>query len=422
MPKVWIVSAIAILALTFYLIFGFSTSLIPQLFSQFRTTAPSLDAFLVAGNLAQGEQEFRQWLQVRPNDDKARFSLATIQLVRSGERLSQALYRYGLKLDRANFLFPLFNLPIPVNPQPQQITYSDLDQLLQNLNADLEQVRQTLAMIKDQQVKLPLQLGLIKMDLDGDGKFAEKEVLWQVFRAVTGNRVTPQQAQNFLITFDYGDVLWLRGYTHIFSGLLNVLLSCDRREIFSRTAHLFFAKPDTPHSFLLTHEDNLSDARVIDFFAALHLLRFPITQPAKMASAMQNFQATLTLSRASWQAILAETDDDREWLPNPKQKAIFPDIRISQEMIDSWISATQEGEELLAGRKLVPFWRTDPQGRGINLKRVFTAPQTLDLILWVQGTAATPYLERGRLTDQRVWDQLLRVFGGDLLAFGWWFN
>lgn len=38
MRKVWLISVIAILALTLYLIFGFSSSLIPQLFSQSRTT------------------------------------------------------------------------------------------------------------------------------------------------------------------------------------------------------------------------------------------------------------------------------------------------------------------------------------------------------------------------------------------------
>jgi len=64
---------------------------------------------------------------------------------------------------------------------------------------------------------------------------------------------------------------------------------------------------------------------------------------------------------------------------------------------------------LLAGRKLVPFWRTDPQGWGINLKWVFTAPQTCDLNFVVQGASATPYL-KGYGISLRVWRRTVGVW------------
>ena len=39
------------------------------------------------------------------------------------------------------------------------------------------------------------------------------------------------------------------------------------------------------------------------------------------------------------------------------------------------------------------------EAQGVNLRRVFTEPQsTFDVIEWVQGTAATPYLEYGSVT------------------------
>jgi hypothetical protein len=96
-------------------------------------------------------------------------------------------------------------------------------------------------------------------------------------------------------------------------------------------------------------------------------------------------------------------------------------IPVKPEMIDSWLEFVDESEALLAGKRLVPFWRGNDK-RGINLRRVFTEPRPLDLVLWVQGTAATPYLEEGTMTKPEVWTRMKRVFGGEFIGFAIWFN
>ena len=64
-----------------------------------------------------------------------------------------------------------------------------------------------------------------------------------------------------------------------------------------------------------------------------------------------------------------------------------------------------------------------PGGRALRrYRRVFTEPREFDLILWIQGTAAAPYLERGERTTPEVWDRLRRVFGGEFIGFALWFN
>ena len=120
-------------------------------------------------------------------------------------------------------------------------------------------------------------------------------------------------------------------------------------------------------------------------------------------------------------AIQAETDDDAEWLPNSKQAGVIPGVRVTQAMIDGWHEFLDELEAILQGEKLVPYWRVH-DGRGINLKRVFTEPKTLDLVLWVQGTAAAPYLEEGELTQAETWTRLNRLFQGQFIGFAVWFN
>jgi hypothetical protein len=96
-------------------------------------------------------------------------------------------------------------------------------------------------------------------------------------------------------------------------------------------------------------------------------------------------------------------------------------------MIDAWRETLDEAEQVIQGKKLIPFWRGEPDGRGVNLRRAFTEPRTFDPIEWVQGTAAVPYLEKGPLTkfaDSDLVNRLDKAFGGrvNLIGFGFWFN
>ena len=50
----------------------------------------------------------------------------------------------------------------------------------------------------------------------------------------------------------------------------------------------------------------------------------------------------LAASRHSWSLILAESDDDREWLPNPRQTNVAIGQRVSQQQIDAWMMALDE--------------------------------------------------------------------------------
>jgi hypothetical protein len=86
-------------------------------------------------------------------------------------------------------------------------------------------------------------------------------------------------------------------------------------------------------------------------------------------------------------------------------------------------------ERILQGERLLPFWRgkADERERGVNLRKVFTDPPAhLDVMRWVQGSAATPYLEKGTITtlaDPRTLARLDRTFGGfNFFGFAVWFN
>ena len=144
------------------------------------------------------------------------------------------------------------------------------------------------------------------------------------------------------------------------------------------------------------------------------MMRLPIKEPARTKAALAHLEAAVAQAKEMWKYILAETDDDNEWIPNPRQTGVMG-VKVTQEMVDAWLETLDEADQILKGKKLIPFWRGKEDGRGVNLRRVFTEPRTFDAIEWVQGTAATPYLEKGPLTklaDPRMGDRLNKAFGG----------
>jgi hypothetical protein len=386
---------------------------------------PLVEKYLQDGKLADGEKALLAAVRDDPKDDQVRFGLGALQFVRTVEHLGQSLQRYGLRSERGQGLgVPFLRLPVPTNAKPEIITYPAVRKIFQDLIDDLRKAEATLAEVRDEKVRLPLRVGLIRLDLAGNGKASER--FSTILSRILGGAKDAAKDKDWLVVFDRGDVAWLRGYCHLLMALAEVALAHDGQELFDCTAHVFFAKVETPHKFLAALPDDegglldIGGFNIADLIAFVHLVRMPVKEPERMKSALAHLERMLALSKESWKFILAETDDDHEWLPNPKQKGVSG-IPVRQEMVDSWLDFVGEAEALLAGKRLVPFWRGNEK-RGVNLRRVFTEPRTLDLVLWVQGTAATPYLEEGPLTKPEVWDRLQRVFGGELIGFAVWFN
>lgn len=382
-----------------------------------------MESYLTQGELTRGEAAAAAELRRQPQDSQLQFGLGVIQFFRAVEGLGQGLYTYGVRSERGQQLqIPFLRLPLPVNPEPRTATYPALRTVLGDFQTRLRQAEATLATIKDEQVKLPLRVGAIQLDLTGAGN-GKQNLSAILARYFGGGRAV--STEKLFVVFDRGDVAWLRGYCHLLLALTDIALAYDGQELFDCTGQVFFHKIETPHRFLNERQksrvfDVGDGLDLVDLISFIHLLRLPLKEPARMQTALGHLEQMLTLSRESWKSIQAETDDDYEWLPNPKQKGALG-VPIRQEMIDSWLAFVDEAEQLLQGKRLAPFWRGN-QERGVNLRRVFTEPRTFDLVLWVQGTAATPYLEQGPLTRPEVWGRLQQVFQGQFFGFAIWFN
>lgn len=89
------------------------------------------------------------------------------------------------------------------------------------------------------------------------------------------------------------------------------------------------------------------------------------------------------------------------------------------DQIVAWMEVLDEVEALLDGTKLMPHWRFN---KGVNMRRVFDEPTPFDLILWITGPSAFPYLEDGPVLTSRRWNDIIRAFDGQFGSYAIWFN
>jgi hypothetical protein len=215
------------------------------------------------------------------------------------------------------------------------------------------------------------------------------------------------------------------------------VLAHNWQDHFERSAILFYPRAVTPYTWMHneTQESvtSFNFISILDVIAFLHCINYECSEPARMKNSLLHLESMITCSRRSWELIEAETDDDREWLPHAGQTSIMGSLRMTQQIIAGWKDVLDEFEMILAGKKLLPFWRGiagSPINRpqqfntklGINVRRIFLEPGRFDLALWAHGSGLQKYVEEGDLTSPDDWRKFNRAFGGRFWNFAIWIN
>lgn len=396
-------------------------------------TDPVVDAVVGrvgSGTFSEGIGVLEAIVAAEPGDDQARFALGLVRALRGFEILGQAGYRYGLSRNLARLTGPFFPLAaaVPENPAPEPVRLEDLRAAVLAAMAEAKAADAALAGI-DGDFELRADIFALRLDLNADGKAGEDEALGAMLRR--GRVLVRGEGRRVLeelpVDFDRGDAEWLRGYCHLTMAAGEVMLAHDPSELFAKAGHVMFPKNESEHGYLKTgrspfeRESGFLGVDPIDLISMIHLIDFQVSEPERMGRAREHLLAAIGHSRAMWAFYDAETDDRDEWVPNPKQTAAFPRAVMDDDMRSVWLRFLDDAEAVLEGRVLLPFWRGNGE-RGVNAKRVFTEPHGFDLILWIQGTAAEPYLEKGDQLDMRIWRDLEAVFDERTFRHMFWLN
>lgn len=393
-----------------------------------KNKTPLVESYLIEGKTEAGKLAVIEAMSQNPNDDSLRFSLGVTQFIQTIERFAQDISYYGLRgTSDEGIQAPFLRIRLKPNQTSHPISYQNFRQIFERVQTGLAQSDETLSKITDEKVQLRLRWGLIRLDLNGDGEPSDEEMLWRLYQRITRNEEFGQEdAENFSIKFDRGDVHWLRGYCNLIGSLCQMFLAYDSQQWFESSGHIVFAKVVSPYDFL-TRGQRLrkigsEEIDVTDLIAAIHNIHWEVKEPERLKTALQNLENVVEQSKISWNFIMAETDDDCEWLPNPRQTGVIPNVRVTEEMVKTWGEMMNQSGKILRGELLVPFWRGDRGEYGVNLRKVFLEPRTFDLVTWVQGTSAQPYLEKGHLAKGDAWKNVRDVFGNRYIGFAAWFN
>lgn len=371
-------------------------------------------------------------------------------------------------------MLPFLRFPVPANPAPQPFSAEAFHDLLTRFDARLADSATTLAAVPRTSFGLRLDLDSVRLDLNADGVAQEDEKLATILARVAyldeGTYLRP-------VTFDSGDLPWLEGYAHLLQGITDILLAHDLTQTVDQTFAAAFPDSPLPSAPLasaqkaqaelaaamrdagkcdydrarglrfnedysrrdpatLTPEErqyvrdyetctSLSDSAAYggigDLVAFVHLMHWPVTDADRLKASRQHFLKMIGLSRESWTLILAETDNDHEWVPNPHQFGPFPNLRVTDQTVAGWMEFLDQAQGVLEGRLLIPHWRWD-DAHGVNIARLFEEPRTFDPILLIAGVGAIPYIETGPLAAGSTLDTAMGLVDGGFLAYFLWFN
>ena len=225
----------------------------------------------------------------------------------------------------------------------------------------ISQAREALERVNARAPLFVVAPGTWAIDLDGDGEVSlqERYFFWTPKADVEMSffdRAHSEDAYHALyqapvVKVDQSDVLWALAYCNFAEAALNLLLSYD------------FA-PEKGAGVVLVDRARVSGV-------AYRRLRDGIRTSIRLR-----------------QALLAETDDDHEWIANPRQKNTSFPLRMDEQTFATWGSVLAELDKLLEGKALLGG-RVDagarrgpvdltfgvcPPGSGIDLRALFTTP------------------------------------------------
>jgi hypothetical protein len=268
-----------------------------------------------------------------------------------------AIARYGSALEAARYDVFAFD--------GNKKTGKDFTAGLTALAAELEKAQGHLAAAaKDP--KFSLELCVACMTVDGHMPLVPRG-LFEIERDKQGNEL-PEDDKRRRPTyrFDYGDLAWARAMLSYQQGLVNLGLAYDWTWIDQ------FTKDDS-------HDDESKMPGKITI---------KLADAKKVAKAREQLLAGLAASDEARLAYLAETDDDREWVPSPKQKSYAAPLAVDAALYQTWEDVVLDVRSLVAGETGIAFralWQVfgekEPPPGFIDLGAMLAKPKDIVLEL-----------------------------------------
>jgi hypothetical protein len=214
------------------------------------------------------------------------------------------------------------------------------------LLAKLDEVDRDLAVVAaDPNFSLELCLACWEHDWNRNGQIDDRDrKMFEIeFDGQGGEIAESDPRRRPTYRFDVGDAEWARAMIAFQRAGVELILAYKWNELDKLFANLF-SKPKGKMTIHLADKDRVRHARELILFGLDHAERCR-------------------------SAYLAETDDDREWVPNPKQKNYAMPLEVDNELYDTWKGVLGDVRRMLESKE------------GISLREAQSVAEVDDITL-----------------------------------------
>lgn len=209
------------------------------------------------------------------------------------------------------------------------------------------------------QISLELCVACMDIDWNQNGRVDQMDLtLFAVERDAFDHSIDendPRRRPTFRL--DHGDVIWAQAFVSFHLAVLNLVTAYDLSEI----------------PLFINNQNKF--------------IRFKLLHPEQITAAQNHILQGLSYSLAARQAYLAETDDDREWLPNPVQKDHPIPLEVTTEFYETWELVATDLQKVFSGEESISVaalaqlgnhqWENPPRGF-FNVGKLFTNAKDLE--------------------------------------------
>lgn len=354
--------------------------------------------------------------------DEERFAVAGLEFLNALSQAYQLRWEVGMPRD-IDMMFGMAGR-LPENDTTRNLDPAEITALLSNTLDAMERARTALAGIpEDSDFGLVLRFGDLWIDLDRDGKRAEYEDFAEMVGVtIWGWRWMSQTERPPLpeIRLDVADAAWLSAYTHMIAGSTEMILAYDPEPSIARVLEAKSVLRGAPEPG--GRQRNFES--FVDLFAIIDGTLRHEPAVARTVAARDHFLAMVAENRIFWTRVAAETDNDREWIPNDAQVSATG-IPFPKGIGANWQRVLADAEGLLTGKLAAPYWdvegfvmgNPDSASIGIDISRMFTEPRPIDLVGWIQGWGALPYLSDAPLVTSANMQRFEMLVSGQAPLF-----
>ncbi len=351
------------------------------------------------------------------------FALGAVHFLRGIEKTLQTRWQYNATLDDLDI--PVLRLPVEPNPNAMPFRADLITDIFAELLTDMNASREALAAVNGE-VALRINLQDLWFDINMNEVRDPNEGIMEIGAASVMSRGQLRNIElmptNIKVQFDTADVAWLAAYTHLISGISELVLAFDPTEAISLVMQSaadmdeFRGRPFTQNGFFL----GTNEARWIDQFAMVYGALNMQPDVAHTRAAHAHFLGMIAENKDFWAKVVLEDDNQMEWIPNDTQQSALG-FEMPENTGLVWQAILADAEAILNGDLLITHWRVAP-GAGINVKEMFMNPPVVDIVTWMQGSGLLPYMERGPVATSQSIRAFERLVSGNSLSFSFLLN